>query len=118
MTAALRLAFWFACCTVAVLSFMPSAYLDAGVFNWWDKAQHALAFLLLGGLGFWAYPDFVFRVLAGLLLYGGVIELVQGALAWRTGDLQDWGGDVVGLCLASLLRYWVLRRSISSQIAR
>ena len=40
----LRASFWVACCTAAVLSLLPSDYLPSA-FNWWDKAQHALAFL-------------------------------------------------------------------------
>ena len=30
---------------------MPTPYLPPQIFDLWDKAEHAVAFLLLGGLG-------------------------------------------------------------------
>lgn len=114
MTAVFRLSFWLACTVVTVLSLLPSTFLDSGVFNWWDKAQHALAFLTLGLLGLSAYPAFALRVLLGLALFAGVIELVQAAVIWRTGDLDDWLADLSGLGLAGLLRYSAIVRNFSS----
>jgi len=60
------------------------------VFDWWDKAQHALAFLVLGGLGFFACAARSAQVALGLLAFGALIEVAQAATGWRYGDWQDW----------------------------
>lgn len=49
-----RAAFWACLLAVVVLSLLPGERLPA-VFAWWDKAQHALGFALLTGLGLLAY---------------------------------------------------------------
>ncbi|HEY1057284.1 MAG TPA: hypothetical protein VGE55_00985 [Limnobacter sp.] len=59
-------------------------------FDWWDKAQHSLAFLVLGGLGLLAYSEKPGRIVPGLLVYGASIELAQAASGWSYGDWQDW----------------------------
>jgi VanZ family protein len=92
-----KVLFWFACIAVAVLSLLPGEYLHSGAFDWWDKAQHALAFLVLCGLGLQAYSGRSTRVFLGLLAYGVLIELAQAATGWRYGDWQDWVADAVGI---------------------
>jgi VanZ family protein len=92
-----QVAFWLACATVAVLSLLPTAYLTAGVFDWWDKAQHALAFAALSLLGLLAYPARSGRVIVGLLAFAAGIELAQAATGWRIGELPDLLADAVGL---------------------
>jgi VanZ family protein len=67
------------------------------ILDLWDKAEHALAFLLLGGLGLWAYPRSALRITTGLLVYGGLIELAQAATGWRIGDWFDWLADAIGV---------------------
>jgi hypothetical protein len=51
----------------------------------------------LGGLGLLAYPAWALRVLLGLLVFGGGIELVQAATGWRIGDWWDWLADAIGV---------------------
>lgn len=102
----IRPAFWLACAVIAVLSLLPDGYLPLGTFDWWDKAQHALAFGVLGILGLLAYASATQRVLSGLLIFGAVIELAQAATGWRYGDWHDWLADVVGVGVAYL--GWVL----------
>ncbi len=92
-----KVLFWFACIAVAVLSLLRGEYLPSGAFDWWDKAQHALAFLVLFGLGLLAYSGRSTRVFLGLLAYGVLIELAQAATGWRYGDWQDWVADAVGV---------------------
>jgi VanZ family protein len=82
---------------VTIGSLTPTPYLPPQVFDIWDKAQHAGAFLLLGGLGLWAYPASAPRVLLGLLAFGGGIELAQAATGWRIGDWSDWLADAIGV---------------------
>ncbi len=42
---------------VTMLALMPIEHLQLPVFDWWDKAQHALAFVVLTGLLDVNYPD-------------------------------------------------------------
>lgn len=92
--------FWGALAIITVLSLLPGDYLPPIAFDVWDKAQHALGFLLLGVLGLKAYPNNIVRVVFGLLIYGAAIELAQAATGWRYGDWQDWLANVVGVTLA------------------
>ena len=77
-----RVGFWVASGLVLFLSLMPSDQLPPVAFDVWDKAQHAVGFLVLGVLGFWAYAGWHRRVLMGLLLFGAVIELLQSMTGW------------------------------------
>mgnify|MGYP001217234132 FL=1 len=92
-----RPAFWALLLSVAVLSLMPTGYLPPQVFSLWDKAQHALAFAALAGLGLRAYPRHPWQVVTGLLVFGAGIELAQAATGWRHGEWGDWLADAVGL---------------------
>jgi VanZ family protein len=107
-----RLAFWAAVAGVSVGSLTPTTYLPPQAFDIWDKAQHTSAFVLLGGLGLLAFPQRTLRVLTGLLVYGGLIELAQAASGWRYGDWQDWLADAVGVGAAYL--GWVLWKPVRS----
>jgi VanZ family protein len=102
MSRLLQVLFWGACISVGVLSLLPVAHLPPMAFDWWDKAQHALAFLVLGGLGLLAYSVKPGRVVFGLLAYGASIELAQATSGWRYGDWQDWSADAVGVGAAYL----------------
>jgi len=95
-----RALFWLATLTVVVLSLMPVQYLpDKGPFNFWDKAQHALAFGALTTLGLFGWPAKAWRLrLAGALLWlGGAIEMAQYLTGWRYGEWADWAADAVGI---------------------
>ncbi len=98
-----RPGFWTLLLCVTVLSLLPTEYLSPQVFSLWDKAQHALAFTALALLGLQAYPHRRWRVLAGLLVFGGLIELAQAATGWRHGEWADWLADAVGLALGLAL---------------
>ena len=93
-------AFWLAGVAVAVLSLLPVEHLPPIAFSWWDKAQHALAFGVLGCLGLLAYPSRQLQAIGWLLLFGVFIELAQSATGWRYGDWQDWLADAVGVAVA------------------
>ncbi len=113
MTQIFRVLFWAVCAAVTILSLLPGDYLPSGAFDWWDKAQHALAFLLLCGLGLLAYSSRATQIGLGLLAYGVLIELAQAATGWRYGDWQDWVADAVGVATAYL--GWVLLKPARSQ---
>lgn len=101
-----RSAFWLSVVGVTTLSLLPAPWLPPVAFDVWDKAQHALAFVLLGGLGLWAYATSSGRIVLGLLAYGALIEVVQSFTGWRYGDWQDWLADAVGVGVTYL--GWVL----------
>ncbi len=105
----LQLMFWGTVVTVTVLSLLPGDYLPPIAFNVWDKAQHALGFLLLSVLGLNSYHNSIVRVVIGLLIYGATIEVVQAATGWRYGDWQDWLANAVGVALA--YRLWRAAKS-------
>ena len=96
---------------VAVLALVPVELLTSPVFNWWDKAQHALAFGVLSLLGFAAFPERLGRVALAMVLYGVAIELAQLAVGWRFGEWQDVVADITGVIVAwGLTRFWHQRR--------
>ena len=105
-----RPSFWALLLCVTVLSLLPTDYLPPQIFSLWDKAQHALAFAALAALGLQAYPHRRWRVLAGLLVFGGLIELAQAATGWRYGEWADWLADAVGLALGMALAESLQRR--------
>ena len=88
-----------------VLALLPVELLTSPVFNWWDKAQHALAFAVLSLLGFAAFPVRMGGMPLGMVLYGVAIELAQLAVGWRFGEWQDVLADITGVMVA-----WGLRR--------
>ena len=94
-----RFSFWGLLVCVFVLSMSsPSTVDPVMVFS--DKMMHAGAFLILGVLGIWAYPDSKKIVFFSLLLYGGVIELAQSTTANRSPEWMDWLADILGLAFA------------------
>jgi hypothetical protein len=62
----------------------------------WDKAQHILAYgvlmfwFCLTFAGHWRWPVF-------LVALGGVLEVLQGQLGWRTTDIFDIAANTVGV---------------------
>jgi VanZ family protein len=105
-----KVLFFSALLSVTVLALLPVEMLTSPVFNWWDKAQHALAFTVLSLLGFAAFPARLGQVALGMALYGVAIELAQLAVGWRFGEWQDVLADITGVMVAwglrSLWRKW------------
>lgn len=85
-----------------------------------DKVLHALAFFglaLLVELAFYELAPARRRLLGVLLSAGagGLLELVQAALPYRSAELWDFGADILGALLAagaSWLAWRVARRSL------
>ena len=112
MDAAKRLVsflFWLCFIVLNALALSPAPYLPPmEIFNWWDKAQHAIGFGTLAVLAALAYPH-VSKLRLGVLLclQGVAIELLQHWGGYRFGDWQDALADavgvVLGLCLAHVL---------------
>ena len=92
-----RLAFGLCMLAVLVLAFMPT---DVSIpSTGWDKSNHLLAFSVMALLGCCAYPGRTMAVLAGLLAYGVLIEVLQSFTPERSADWYDLVADAVGLAL-------------------
>ncbi|MBF0413860.1 MAG: VanZ family protein [Desulfamplus sp.] len=95
------LLFYFAIAANTVLCLIPTAAIP-DVFNFWDKAQHALAFGILALIGCLAYPQQWKKIFIGLIIYGAAIEIMQAALtSTRFGDCFDWIADMIGVVIGS-----------------
>jgi VanZ family protein len=87
--------FWVLLIVVLALALMPNT--DNLPTTGWDKANHLLAFITLCILGLLAYPKHTVAVLLGLLLYGGLIEVLQSFTPNRSAEVADLVTDGLGL---------------------
>ena len=88
---------------MTALFLVPQEFVSSGIFDWWDKAQHAVAFGTLMLLGFIAYSKYFWEMVISLILYGAVIEIIQSWTGWRQGDVMDALADTVGVLVIGLL---------------
>ena len=77
----------------------------------WDKANHFIAFYVLAALAGAGFPKTrPLLILAGLMAYGGAIELIQALpMVGRDAEVGDWIADGVGVAAALgplLLAHW------------
>lgn len=92
-----HLAFSFCVLAVLVLALMPT---DMPIpSTGWDKSNHLLAFSVMVLLGRRTYPGRTIAVLAGLLAYGALIEILQSFTPNRSAELLDLMADAIGLAL-------------------
>ncbi len=77
-----------------------------------DLVAHAVACFLLGALAYLAfgYRRAFFWALAGLVLYGGAIEVLQAFVPNRYPSLADFVADALGVALAGGAAAWLERR--------
>lgn len=87
---------------VLVLALMPIDMVMPS--TGWDKSNHLLAFSVLTLLGLRAYPGRTMSLLAGLLTYGVLVEVLQSFTPNRSADWQDVVADSVGLVLGWALQ--------------
>lgn len=89
-----RLAFWGASMVAFMAAIWPRPLRIPGEPS--DKVQHILAFVVLTVLALAAYRRASFlRVIAGLALFGALIEVTQMIPALnRDAELLDWIADV------------------------
>jgi VanZ family protein len=110
----IRTAFWCSAIVLAVASLVPVELLPREAANIWDKGQHAFGFAWLALVGLLAYSRKPWPLLAGLLMYGGLIELLQAATGWRYGEWLDFLADGIGILIGAAL-WLVLRRLTAAQ---
>lgn len=112
--------FWLACLVITALSLSPVEMLTAPIFDWWDKAQHASAFLVLCCLGIFAYPKWPLRIFLGLLGFGILIELMQYFTGYRFAELSDFLADLTGVTLGTFVMWlaekWLFKSTPKSAI--
>ena len=102
-----KLAFWACAAAVLALSLAPTG--PELPTTGWDKGNHFIAFLALVLLGLPAYPRRTTAVLGGLLLYGGLIEILQSFTTYRFAEWGDWLADGVGVVAGYGFRLSVYR---------
>lgn len=90
-----KFAFWILLPIVMVASLLPDT--SSLPTTGWDKSNHLLAYLTLSLLGMRAYPAQTGRVLLGLFLYGGLIEVLQSFTPYRMADYADMLANSLGL---------------------
>ena len=113
--ASVRLVFWAAAALAFVMAVLPQPPQLPGDPN--DKIQHIAAFLTLAVLAGLAYPrTSALRLLAGLSLFGALIEVVQAIPSLhRDSDPVDWIADTLAAALAlAFVIWWRARRRRSS----
>lgn len=105
-----KIAFWICFVGLNALALSPAPYLPPlEIFNWWDKAQHAIGFGTLTVLAVLAYPQVSkLRIGSLLLALGGLIEVLQYFSGYRFGDWQDALADGVGVLLGLGLVVWLM----------
>jgi len=88
-----------ACAVIAWLSLSPSQTLPQGL-TFWDKAEHALAYLGLALLGAFAFPGRLGRLAIGLFIGGVGVEILQSTMGLgRQGDALDALANSVGIAV-------------------
>ena len=95
--------FWLVMMMMTALFLVPQEFVSGGIFDWWDKVQHAVVFGTLMLLGYFAYPKYFWSMAISLILYGAVIEIIQSWTGWRQGEVLDAVADAVGVLLMCLL---------------
>ncbi len=97
------------CAVIAWLSLSPTQALPQGL-TFWDKAEHAIAYLALALLGAWAFPGRLGRLAIGLFLGGVGVEILQSTMGLgRQGDAWDAVANSTGIA-AGLFIALALRR--------
>jgi hypothetical protein len=96
--------FWLCFFALNALALCPASYLPPlDVFNWWDKALHAIGFGTLSFLAALAYPLVSrYRLAVLLCLQGVAIEVLQYWGGFRFGDWEDPVANAVGVVLGLL----------------
>lgn len=95
MTRYLKSAFWLCAFAVLVLSLAPTS--PELPTTGWDKSNHFVGFAMLAVLGLPAYLRYRWVVLIGLVLYGGLIEVLQSHTTYRLGEWSDLLADAIGV---------------------
>jgi VanZ family protein len=99
-----RFVFWMALLSSFVLALWPASEVQPRWFAHTDKLGHAAMFALLMVLGRAAGMRRTWLLAAGLLAFGGAIELAQGLFtATRKAEWLDGLADAVGIAVGAIV---------------
>jgi len=74
-----------------------------------DKILHLLTFIALALIYSLAFKGSVIKTIVICVLFGGLIEIIQGSLAWRSAEWMDLSADIlgaiIGIGICQLIRY-------------
>jgi len=105
--------FFLALVLFTILALIPAPSVPQAI-QFWDKAQHTLAFAVLAVIGCCAFPSRVKLVAVGLLVHGALIEVLQSTLTTtRFGDIFDWFSDAIGILVGGSFFLLVLSRFVA-----
>lgn len=110
----IRIAFWCSLTALSVASLVPVDLLPQQAATIWDKGQHAFGFGWLALVGLLAYSQRPWFMLIALLVYGGIIELLQVATGWRYGEWLDFLADGIGVLIGATI--WLLVRRLGTPL--
>lgn len=102
-----KCSFWTSAAAVLVLSLAPTA--AELPTTGWDKSNHFIGFFALAVFGLRGYPKQGIALFAGLVIFGGLIELLQSFTSYRRAEWADWIADAIGV-MAGYGLGWALRR--------
>jgi VanZ family protein len=101
-------AYGFAVAVLLYLTLAPSR--DLPTVNIWDKAEHAIAWLVLAGLGLLLFPRNWVRIALFSLALGVLVELLQATpMIARDADIRDVLADSAGIAAALVVGRLVRR---------
>ncbi len=95
---------------VGYLAFTPEPPPSADMG--WDKLNHSSAFAAMAFAACFSFPRSLRRQctgLAGMLAYGGLIEIVQLFIPGRTGEWADLLADALGIGAGAAIALVILR---------
>ncbi len=92
-----RVCWYVAMLGVTVLALLPVEHMQQPIFDWWDKAQHALAFVFLTVWALFLWPSRSFGVVMMMLAFGAGIEAAQWTVGWRFAEWTDFAADALGV---------------------
>lgn len=94
-------AFGLAGATLLWLSLAPVQDLPSAI-TFWDKAEHAVAYLVLGLSGFLLFPKHPRLVVVVALAQGAGVEVLQSLMGFgRQGDWRDMVANTLGVAVAT-----------------
>ncbi len=108
----IRITFWCSAIGLTIASLVPVELLPQQAATIWDKGQHAFGFAWLALIGMLAYSRKPRTLLASLLVFGGVIELLQAATGWRYGEWLDFLADGIGVVIGTTI--WLVARHLTT----
>lgn len=102
-----RALLWLLVCVVTVLALSPAPPKSVDIGG--DKINHLLAFATLATVAALAWARAWPPVALALLMYGGLIELLQSFTPTRKAEWADLLADATGIGLGLLLAAFLLR---------